>query len=89
MEQNDYLDAHKRNIETHGTDAVSVVVTKTDKPNSIQFRLAGVGSDVKIYFNDAAELKASVEALTTSDVAMAIKLLRDNYREQSGDTGGK
>lgn len=31
-------------------------ITKVERPNSIQFRLGGVGSEMKIYFNDEQDL---------------------------------
>ena len=46
-------------------------ITKTERPNSIQFRLGGVGSEMKIYFNDEQDLITQLMRL--EEIAPSIK----------------
>jgi len=54
-------------METQKTE----VLNKTEKPNSIQFRYSGTGSDVKIYFSDDKDLVEQLKNLNKSSEEVA------------------
>ena len=40
-----------------------IVIQKTERPNSISFRIGGVGTDCKIYFSTAEDLEQQLLAI--------------------------
>ena len=55
-------------------------IIETKRPNSFQFRYAGAGSDVKIYFEDADDLKKQM--LLLEDAGETIKTSLDNIQKK-------
>ena len=51
-----------------------VIENITVKPNSFQGRYGGVGSDFKIYFETAEDLKAGIDAVIIGRDYLAAKL---------------
>lgn len=79
----DEVDAILKHIQQRKEQA-SVVVNKTDKPHSMQFRLGGPGSEVKLYFETVEDLKAMVKELSEDqDLRMYIYAAKEKYAEQA------
>lgn len=53
----------------------TTVLNKTERPNSIQFRLGGVGSEVKIYFDTAQDLDSQLSALNKLQDVLSSKII--------------
>lgn len=66
-----------------GSIDTSVAITKTDRPNSFSFRLAGPGTEVKLYFEDAQDLEDQVRALAESqDLSLQLAVIKAKYAEE-------
>lgn len=61
------------------------VINKTLRPNSIQFRYGGTGTDCKIYFEDSKDLEQQLEALNKSmdNVKSLIQSIKKKFEDNS------
>ena len=62
-----------------------VVLNKTERPNSFQFRLEGPGSEVKLYFENADDLARQVEEIAKHPhLAVYLADARKKYTAEKG-----
>lgn len=65
------------------TENKQEIINRTDKPNSISFRYGGTGTDIKLYFNDAEDLKnqlVELESLKT-DIKSNIEAIKSHMSD--------
>ena len=67
--------------KTNGTERTVLVINRTEEACSIQFRLSGPGTEVKLYGKDPAHLLERVQEIANSeDLALALRTIKERYQ---------
>ena len=70
-------------------DKVEIIITKTERPNSVQFRWGGTGTDVKIYFNEEQDLITQLVKLNQASFEIATQIIAFKEKMKGAENGNK